>query len=393
MIPPRRTIAIDAISSVLGGGITVMACLTNELVRLAPRWRFHIFLTASELAEQLDPAANLELHYGKYCGSGWGRLLRQQLALPIQVSRLGVDAMISQFPGVMLCPVPQVMMVLNSFYLHEPPIASSRRQAMKVRVQRFMFEVGFRRVQCAAYSSHEMAGIARRWTGPSPGKTVIAYEAVRPTFWRYAAQTDEARPGVPPYFMAVGTIATHKNYETMLRGFADFCGQWRGPARLKIAGSFEALDAYRAGGGSKPGLIGLAEELGIADRVDWLGSVNADGLCGLLARATAFVITSKLEAFPLTAMEAITVGCPVLVPRNTSFPEIIGDAGLYHPTMDAQALADNMLRVVQDADLRQRLVKAGTERVRNCTWERTAGQYLHILAAISDGGHCACGLL
>lgn len=65
--------------------------------------------------------------------------------------------------------------------------------------------------------------------------------------------------------------------------------------------------------------------------------------------------------------------------NNSALPEVAGDAAILVDPMDIDAIADAMLRLSQDEDLRQRLIAAGYENVKRFSWDKAAKETLAVL--------------
>jgi glycosyltransferase involved in cell wall biosynthesis len=72
-------------------------------------------------------------------------------------------------------------------------------------------------------------------------------------------------------------------------------------------------------------------------------------------------------------------GCPVIVARAASLPEVCGDAAVYVDPADPRSLAASLERVLGDAALRADLRRRGQERAERFSWRHTARQVLDIL--------------
>jgi glycosyltransferase involved in cell wall biosynthesis len=109
----------------------------------------------------------------------------------------------------------------------------------------------------------------------------------------------------------------------------------------------------------------LARELGVADRTRFLGYV-AD-VPGLLARADLFALTSLNEGLPLSILEAMAAGLPVVASRVGGTPEIVvdGETGLLVAPNDPASTAHAIRRLLEDPALRQRLGKRGQLVIRD----------------------------
>jgi glycosyltransferase involved in cell wall biosynthesis len=156
-----------------------------------------------------------------------------------------------------------------------------------------------------------------------------------------------------PFFLYVGALDVRKNPPGLLKAWA--------AAR---AGGAE-LDLLVAGepGRQAPGSMGDAR---------LLGSVDDDGLADLFSAAGCLLFPSLYEGFGLPPLEAMACGCPVVVYRNSSLPEVVGDAGVLVPNRDADALGRAAAELVLDPVRRRAAVAAGREQAAKFTWKRAA---------------------
>ncbi|MGH2748884.1 MAG: glycosyltransferase family 4 protein [Actinomycetota bacterium] len=103
-----------------------------------------------------------------------------------------------------------------------------------------------------------------------------------------------------------------------------------------------------------------------------LGFVPRDDLAPLYSGAEVFCFPSLLEGFGLPVLEAMAQRTPVVTSRGTSTEELARDAGVLVDPYDSVAIADGISRLLDDAGFRERVVDAGTERVAQYPWTRTA---------------------
>jgi glycosyltransferase involved in cell wall biosynthesis len=85
------------------------------------------------------------------------------------------------------------------------------------------------------------------------------------------------------------------------------------------------------------------------------------------------------QGFALPILEAVACGTPVLTSSAASLPEVVGDAGIMVDPYNTEAIADGLVRLVEDSDLREELRSQGLERARQLTWERTAAKTWEVL--------------
>ncbi len=103
-----------------------------------------------------------------------------------------------------------------------------------------------------------------------------------------------------------------------------------------------------------------------------LGYVPERDLPALYAGASALAMPSLYEGFGLPVLEAMATGVPVVAANRGALPETCGGAALLVEPTDGAAMADALVTVVLDDELRETLVEAGLERAAHFSWERTA---------------------
>ncbi len=153
-------------------------------------------------------------------------------------------------------------------------------------------------------------------------------------------------------FLYVGNDKPHKNVGTLVDAFARVRRQ-RNDARLVLAGA--PFEQYR-------GIEGIEVR----------GFVSDDELSDLYANAIALVLPSDEEGFGLPAAEAMAHGTAVITSNAAALVEITGDAALHVGARDASELANAMLRVASDGELRAQLGARGADRARAFTWRACA---------------------
>jgi glycosyltransferase involved in cell wall biosynthesis len=115
-----------------------------------------------------------------------------------------------------------------------------------------------------------------------------------------------------------------------------------------------------------------AGSLGIADRVRILDWVADEDLEGLYRAADCFVFPSLAEGFGLPVLEAMARGVPVACSNASSLPEVAGDAARYFDPLRVSEIAGSIAELLENAELRDRLIQAGRRRAERFSWERTA---------------------
>jgi glycosyltransferase involved in cell wall biosynthesis len=150
-------------------------------------------------------------------------------------------------------------------------------------------------------------------------------------------------------------------------------------AAARIKPRFPDLKVVIAGDGfERPDLEALAQRLGIASDVLFLGWVPNTGLPPYYRAAALSVIPSLEEGFGIPAAEAMGCETPVVATDAGGLPEVVEDGvtGLVVPRGDVDALASAMESLLADPARRRRMGAAGRERaLRLFDWDRTAEQF------------------
>ena len=116
---------------------------------------------------------------------------------------------------------------------------------------------------------------------------------------------------------------------------------------------------------------------GLSDRAVFTGAIDFDQVPEYFHQIDMLVLPTETtgrirEQFGRVLVEAMASGVPVIGSTCGAIPEVIGDAGLVFAEGDADALAAVIRRMLSDNELRERLVVAGQEQVKQYTWDRVA---------------------
>ncbi len=130
----------------------------------------------------------------------------------------------------------------------------------------------------------------------------------------------------------------------------------------------------------------LIWDLGIEQLVTFTGRIEEQELVRQYAMASVAVVPSLYEGFGLPAGEAMACGVPVISTTGGALPEVVGDAGILVPPGDADALAREIIRLLDNPEYARKLGEAGYKRVQqHFTWERAAELTLQAYLEVVDG--------
>jgi glycosyltransferase involved in cell wall biosynthesis len=207
-----------------------------------------------------------------------------------------------------------------------------------------------------------------------------------------SGQVHVAEPGVDPArlvsgsssggrLLCVAAVTQHKGHEALLEGLAlvkDLV--WR----CVCVGSLDRDPEL------SERLVLLADDLGIGDRVSFVGSRTGRELEGSYDTADVLVHPSQGETYGMVVSEALGRGLPVIATSVGGVPEALGHGadrclpGLLVPPGDPAAFAEALRRWLVDADLRSSLRRAAAERRLTLTgWSATTARIAGLLGQVA----------
>ncbi len=178
---------------------------------------------------------------------------------------------------------------------------------------------------------------------------------------------DRSGPGDRPVIGYVGRLEPHKGVSVLLHAAVEN-PSWS----VRITGD----------GSQRAALEALAAELGIEDRVAFLGFARDAELAERYRELDVVAVPSVpwpgwLEQFCRVAVEAMASGVPVVASRSGAIPDVVADAGILVEPGDAAELSRG-IRFALEAGRWQRLRESGLARAQNYTWDRIAAQHLEL---------------
>lgn len=166
----------------------------------------------------------------------------------------------------------------------------------------------------------------------------------------------------------VGTIEPRKNVPTLLAAYRTLLARLPSAPDLILAGG-------AAGDEGRQVLDALAQPP-LAGRATHAGYVSGDRREQLYRDASMLVLPSFDEGFGLPALEAMTIGVPVIAANRGALPEVLGGAGLLVDPEDVDGLAESMARLAQDEALAADCRERGIARSARYSWSASADALL-----------------
>lgn len=176
------------------------------------------------------------------------------------------------------------------------------------------------------------------------------------------------------HILFVGALAPRKNIGRLLDAYAllvERRSQTCPP--LVLAGPPTA---------TSPEWIERLDHPPLVDRVRCTGYLPSESLRDLYENAAVLVLPSLHEGFGLPAVEAMTIGVPVVASNRGALPEVVGDAGLLINPLDSADIADALERLLVDHSFAQSCSERGFQQAEKFTWKASA-------AALRQAYQCA----
>jgi len=297
------------------------------------------------------------------------RLLWAAALWPRQARRQGATGLYSPVPeGAFAGSLPQVVTVHDIIPARFPELHGRLKSYYATVVPRLLARA--RAVICI--SEHTRRDLLSYYGLRNLRTHVVHNGYDRRLFYPRPKGLSQEHFGFDDYFLYVGDMRPYKNLSGALDAFAGL----RTQAVFVVVGKRDRRFF--------PGIRKRIRELGIQERVVFPGYVSNEDLAALYSQAVGLVFPSRYEGFGLPALEAMACGCPVVVSKGTSFPEVCGGAALYVNADDVLEIRTAMDRLLTDAALRRRLRQEGIARAGQFDWEKTAAEILDILEDVFE---------
>lgn len=309
--------------------------LRNDLDFVCPK-----NIVQTEAARELGarPIGNLTGH------------LWEQLDLPLYLAGRGFPFLLNLANTAPLFYRKQLVTVHDiAFERYPDTFSKSFRVAYHLLIPRILRH-SKKAVTVSEFSKHELS----EFYHIPPEKIGVIYNSVRKEFFKPGASVPRTRT-----LIAVGSLHAQKNIASMIEAFS---GLPDDSLRLKIIGgsrsNFQAL----------PG----AEKWKDDPRIEFPGRLSDDELLREYQSALGFVMTSFYEGFGIPPLEAQACGCPVLVSKAASLPEVFGDSALYCDPASVEDIRGKMKELISNDALRGELSRKGILNVARYDWGKSA---------------------
>lgn len=347
-----------------------LRALLKHLPHVAEQHEVHVVAPVGP-AETMPILTTATLHPVKCGASNLDKVRFEQMLFPAACRRLKAEVAHVPYWGPPLAsPAPIVVTIHDVIPRVLPQYRGDRRVQLYTALASAAAQGASLILTDSEASKHDIA----RELNIAAEKIRVVYLAADA---RYTAngdwQVDEPirkKYGLEPeggYALYFGGFDVRKNVRGLLSAWTWAAGSIGQTTPLVIGGRLPKPD-----GTFFEDFPALAQELGVADSVKFIGPVEEADKPALYRGASVFLYPSRYEGFGLPPLEAMACGVPVVASSASSLPEVVGTAGYLIPPDDTRTLGAALLTCVVEPTVADDLRARGLAQAKKFSWEQTA---------------------
>lgn len=379
-------IAINTTSAVAGGGVTYIKNLLTYLSKIDTTHQYLILTTlAGKETFYFQHPNFIFLSFKLPSISSISRLCWEQMFLPIFLKREKIDIL---FSPANVCPLfsrhSNVVMIQNI----EPfgNFASKGQglmQRLRLKLLKLLTSLSIKKAQILIFPSTKARNDIEK-TGARINRAEVVYHGINKGLF-YPRGEDKRlyeirkKYGLKTFILYVSNIQRYKNFFELIKAFVLLRDRIDNTIQLVFAGMcfdkeyYDEMQAFITG-------------QGYTDRIIFLGSIPYEELPYLYSACKLFVYPSTCESFGMTLVEAMACGAPILASQIEPMPEVCANAAVYFDPTNPVAMADVIIRTLQNYEVISILSRKAIERAEAYSWENTVKRTLKIIeTAVSIG--------
>jgi glycosyltransferase involved in cell wall biosynthesis len=286
------------------------------------------------------------------------------IRLPSVLKKIKADVFVSPDGYCSLSArIPQCLVVHDLGFLHQP---GAYKKSHEFFLKRYVPKYLKKANTIATVSQFSKNDIIKNY-GTDADKISIVYSAPKNIFqpldWHQQPAVKERYTDGKEFFIYVGAIQPRKNLVNLLKAFSIFKKRQKSNMKLVLAGRL----AWK-----NEAFMQLFKTYKYREDVVLTGYLEETELVRLLASAYALVYPSYFEGFGVPVLEAMKCGVPALTSRDSSMEEIGEDGALYFDPHDHTDIAEKLMLIYKDENLRRNLVEKGKTISSKYSWQRTS---------------------
>ena len=286
------------------------------------------------------------------------------IKIPVTLRKIKADVFVSPDGFCSLTTnISQCLIIHDLGFLHHPKTYKSEHvRFLKKNTPRFLKKA----TTVATVSEFSKNDITKQY-GVDPLKIDVIYNGIKeifqPVSFSIKESIKEKYTGGKEYFIYAGAIHPRKNLVNLLKAFSIFKKRMQSNMKLVVVGRLAWKNNE---------FLKLVNSYKYRTDIVITGYLPEEELASLMASAYALVYPSLFEGFGVPVAEAMKCRVPVLTSEESSMQEVAGEAGLYFNPNNHADIADKMMLIYKDENLRQQLIEKGQAIANRYNWELTA---------------------
>jgi glycosyltransferase involved in cell wall biosynthesis len=346
----------------------------RQLLVLDPQTRYVIFLGSTRTSAQWAEFQNAHPHVLH----SRSKLIWDQLLVPAAARRLGVDLLFNpKFSLPLLTSIPGVFVLQSSDWYSNP----GNYPWWDNLYIRLTLPLYCRKASGLLAISRTTLDELTRHVKMTLPVAAITHAGVGPEFTAQGDPLEQRRfreeYALPERFiLTVGRVqhTGHRgfpdypggNNERLIRAYRRYRAHSPNPLPLVVAG--RGIERY----------LRLRLSSAALEGVRFIGFVPNERLALAYQLADCFVLATLFESFGLPILEALSTGCPAIVPKTGAGPEVAGSAARLIDPYDEQDIAAALLEVTGSPERRKEMARAGVARAKSFSWRQAAERILGV---------------
>lgn len=346
--------------------------LINKIQSLDPKYEFVVYAKDDVDRNCFKPGKNFKVK--TLPGSFFADF--EQISLPIATKLDKVDLLhCTGNTTPYICPVPVVQTLHDIIFMDPIPRNDNWYQRFGNLYRRKLVPlVSPNSESIITVSQYEKERIISRLMVDEK-KIDVVYNGINEKHFRICTNTREATRvalayGLPKQFILfLGNPSFRKNPMGVIEAYVMYSSKAENPLPLVTPGLSQKY--------IQDALKGLKANYDPAQFIT-PGYIKEEDLPYVYALSEVFLFPSLSEGFGMPIIEAMACGTPVITSKISCMPEIAGNAAILVDPMSAPSIAEGMLELLSDTDLKLDKIQDGLMNVKRFSWTRTAEKVLGI---------------
>ncbi|WP_231490810.1 glycosyltransferase family 1 protein [Pedobacter sp. Leaf170] len=374
--PLRIGIEVQRLFRVKKHGMEVVALeILRELQQLDTINHYFIFVKDDKDSECLQETENfkiVKLHGKTYFD--W-----EQVSLPKAVKSYKLDFLHSTCnTSALNISVPLILTLHDIIYLEKLDFKGTAYQNFGNIYRKLVVPKVVKKARLVITVSKFEAGVISKRLPIATNKLEVVYNGVskkfNSNFTSEQISNFKSHYGLPDDFILfLGNTAPKKNTPNLVKAYAIYC------ETAKVVTPLVILDYSRE---LVLDILRKINKVSAIENIKFPGFVPSGEMPKMYNAAMLFIYPSLRESFGLPILEAMSCNTPVITSNTSCMPEIASNAAILINPAEPADIAEKILSVISNADLRQTLSKLGLKRVEQFSWKKAAEESLAIYSNI-----------